>query len=249
MVLTDGNRIVERDSIVTRAMENERVFSARKAIKKGVKKFSNLFGKNNITSFINGDGFTVQGDKYNWRFRQKRSVSLINMTHSPLKGHIPYELTLMNRDNVVMADCCVFVAENTPIIDQIITIVLHIQSDEDQLLAHCNLFNVRPTMDDTILYNNKRSEATLRSGLSYSTAICEYTSEFNRLSALYKNQVKDRVADVIGIEQKFFNYLLANKSSPIMERSSCPTYITQQAPNEVSQFYIDEWTKTQNLLT
>lgn len=249
MVLTDGNRIVDRDSIVTRAMENERVFSARKAIKKGVKKFSNLFGKNNITSFINGDGFTVQGEKYNWRFRQKRSVSLINMTHSPLKGHIPYELTLMNRDNVVMADCCVFVSENTPIIDQIITIVLHIQSDEDQLLAHCNLFNVRPTMDDTILYNNKRSQASLQSGLSYSTAICEYTSEFNRLSDLYKSQVKDRVADVIGIERKFFNYLLMNKSSPIMERSSCPTYITQQAPNEVSQFYIEEWTKTPNLLT
>jgi hypothetical protein len=249
MVLTDGNRIIDRDELVTRAVENERVSSARKAIKKGVKKFSNLFGKKNITSFVNGDGFTVQGEKYNWHFRQKRSVSLINMTHSPLKGHIPYELSLMNKDNVVMADCCVFVAENTPIIDQIITIVLHIQNDEDQLLAHCNLFNVRPTMDDGILYHNRPKESTSTSAQSTALAISEYTTESNRLNAFYKQHVKDCVADVIGIERKFFNYLLANKRSPIMEHNSCPSYINVQTPNEVSRFYIDEFKNTQNLLT
>lgn len=248
MVLTDGNRIVNRDDLVTRAVENERVLSARKAIKKGVKKFSNLFGKKNITSFVNGDGFTVQGEKYNWHFRQKRSVSLINMTHSPLRGHIPYELTLLNKDNIVMADCCVFVAENTPIIDQIITIVLHIQNDEDQLLAHCNLFNVRPTIDEKILYNNKAFE-TVNRRESTAQAISEYTSEFNRLNKLYKNQVKHLVADVIGIDRKFFDYLLASKRSPIIENSTCPTYINRQAPNEFSQFYLDEWKPTQNLLT
>lgn len=248
MVLTDGNRIVNRDDLVTRAVENERVMSARKAIKKGVKKFSNLFGKKNITSFVNGDGFTVQGEKYNWHFRQKRSVSLINMTHSPLKGHIPYELTLLNKDNVVMADCCVFVADNTPIIDQIITIVLHIQNDEDQLLAHCNLFNVRPTIDEKILYNNKAFETVNRREAT-ALAISEYTTEFNRLNKLYKSQVKHIVADVIGIDRKFFDYLSANKRSPIIENHTCPTYINRQAPNEFSQFYIDEWITTQNLLT
>lgn len=248
MVLTDGNRIVNRDDLVTRAVENERVMSARKAIKKGVKKFSNLFGKKNITSFVNGDGFTVQGEKYNWHFRQKRSVSLINMTHSPLRGHIPYELTLLNKDNVVMADCCVFVADNTPIIDQIITIVLHIQNDEDQLLAHCNLFNVRPTIDEKILYNNKAFE-TVNRRESTALAISEYTTEFNRLNKLYKSQVKHLVADVIGIDRKFFDYLSANKRSPIIENHTCPTYINRQMPNEFSQFYIDEWTTTQNLLT
>ena len=248
MVLTDGNRIVNRDDLVTRAVENERVMSARKAIKKGVKKFSNLFGKKNITSFVNGDGFTVQGEKYNWHFRQKRSVSLINMTHSPLKGHRPYELTLLNKDNVVMADCCVFVADNTPIIDQIITIVLHIQNDEDQLLAHCNLFNVRPTIDEKILYNNKAFETVNRREAT-ALAISEYTTEFNRLNKLYKSQVKHIVADVIGIDRKFFDYLSANKRSPIIENHTCPTYINRQAPNEFSQFYIDEWITTQNLLT
>lgn len=248
MVLTDGNRIVNRDDLVTRAVENERVMSARKAIKKGVKKFSNLFGKKNITSFVNGDGFTVQGEKYNWHFRQKRSVSLINMTHSPLKGHIPYELTLLNKDNVVMADCCVFVADNTPIIDQIITIILHIQNDEEQLLAHCNLFNVRPTMDEKILYRNKEFE-TVNRRESTSIAISEYTTEFNRLNKLYKSQVKHIVADVMGINRQFFDYLSSNKRSPIIENHTCPTYINRQMPNEFSQFYIDEWTTTQNLLT
>lgn len=248
MVLTDGNRIVNRDELVTRAVENERVMSARKAIKKGVKKFSNLFGKKNITSFVNGDGFTVQGKKYNWHFRQKRSVSLINMTHSPLRGHIPYELTLLNKDNVVMADCCVFVADNTPIIDQIITIVLHIQNDEDQLLAHCNLFNVRPTIDEKILYNNKAFETVNRREAT-ALAISEYTTEFNRLNKLYKSQVKHIVADVMGINRQFFDYLSSNKRSPIIENHTCPTYINRQMPNEFSQFYIDEWTTTQNLLT
>lgn len=249
MMLTDNNQVVDRASYITKAIANERVLSAKKAIKKGVKKFSNLFGKKNITSFVNGDGFTIQGEKYNWHFRQKRSVSLINMTHSPLKGHIPYELTLLNKENVVMADCCVFVTENTPIIDQIITIVLHIQNDEEQLLANCNLFNVRPTMDENILYNNRPKFSNDRSTLATSAAISEYTTEFNRLNRLYKDQVKLLVADVIGIDRNFFNYLTLQKNSPIMEHSSCPTYVTRQPINGMSQFYIDEWTKTQNLLT
>lgn len=248
MVLTDGNRIINKDDIVNRAVENERVLSAKKAIKKGVKKFSNLFGKKNITSFVNGDGFTVNGEKYNWHFRQKRSVSLINMTHSPLSGHIPYELTLMNKDNVVMADCCVFVADNTPIIDQIITIVLYIQHDEDELLAHCNLFNVRPTLDDSILYHNRRKDkGSVDSGLT-ALAISEYTTQFNRLTTVYKSQIKDCVADVIGIDRKFFHYLMVPKTNPIMDRSTCPMYLNSQA-TMAAPFYLDEWKTIQNLLT
>lgn len=64
----------------------------------------------------------------------------ISMTHSPLSGHIPYKL----KDNVVLGDCCVYITENTPVIDQIITIMLYIQHDENELLNNVNIFNRRP---------------------------------------------------------------------------------------------------------
>jgi hypothetical protein len=247
LILTDGNRIIHKDDLVTKSMQNERTLNAKKAIKKGVKKFSNLFGKQNITSFVNGDGFTVQGDKYNWHFRQKRSVSLINMTHSPLKGHIPYELTLMNKDNVVMADCCVFVAENTPIIDQIITIVLYIQHDEDELLAHCNLFNIRPTLDENILFNNRMKRKD-NDATQLASTISEYTTEFNRLTRHYNDQVKTCVADVIGIERNFFDFLLTPKENPVIGHNTCPAYLNNPTV-QVSGFYLDDWKKIPNLLT
>jgi len=218
-------------------ISKETVDSAKKAIKKGVKKFSNLFGKKNINSFISGDGFIVEGKLCNWFFKQKKSVSLLTMTHSPLKCHIPYQLTLMDKNDVVMADCCVYVTENTPIIDQLITIILYIQHDEEELLANCNLFNVRPEMDSSILYHNsifKTDDTNSRIQNVFTTS--EYTKEFNRLNTAYRFQVKQSFSDIIGIRSDFFQFLLQDYRNPVLTESNDIYYLDQFSGSKLINF-------------
>lgn len=221
-------------------------YNAKKALKKGIKKFTNLFGHNKIQSFISGEGFTVEGSKYNWHFEQRKSVSILSMTHSPLNGHIPYILTLMTKENLEIANCCVYVANNTPIIDQIITIMLYIQHDENELLENCNLFNNRPvsnTVDDTnnsiILiednFNNKKLLEKQKNQHFQPFVESEYTNHFNALSKKMFPQVKNQFSKIIGIEENFFNYLITDKKNPILSTGT-------------SSFFLEEFSDVKRLI-
>lgn len=182
--------------------------NARKAIKKGIKKFSNLFGQKDISSFVSGDGFVAEGKKFKWQFRQKSTNSLITMTHSPLQGHIPYQLSVMTKENVILADCCVYVADNTPIIDQVITIMLHIQDDEDELLEYTNLFNKRPEFEHyRMLFPERHQQKSNLIDLSTPIVDTAYDNEFQRLQQRYYNEIEKIVADIIGIDYAFFTYM------------------------------------------
>lgn len=197
---------------------------AKKAIKKGIKKFSNLFGPKDISSFVSGDGFVVSGNKFNWCFKPKAHTSIITMTHSPLSGHIPYKLIIQTKDNVVLGDCCVYVTENTPVIDQIITIMLYIQHDEDELLNNVNIFNRRPDYEKNqhllperlqtktsplFLTDIERQEAL-------SVNLSSYSQESHRLNETYKEQIFDMIPSIIGIEKNFFNFMLNAQENPIV---------------------------------
>lgn len=197
---------------------------ARKAIKKGVKKFSNLFGRDDIKSFINGAGFIAEGKKYNWRFKQKESISLLTMTHSPMAGHIPYSLQLLTKSGIVIADCCVTVSNKTPIIDQVITIMLYIQHDEDALIKNCNLFNVKNIGEVDTNFNNYKVASTItENGIGMST---EYLQHFSRLTNMYRPQVQEIFGDVIGVEKRFFDFMLTGVHNPIIDGHSSNFYLS-----------------------
>ncbi len=215
--LDENNLVVPRE-LVSKQYQFEIQNNAKKALKKGIKKFSNLFGKENINSFINGDGFIVEGKLYNWQFRQKNDVSLIKMTHQPLRGHIPYSLKLLTKDNVVIADCCVYVSENTPIIDQLITIVLYIQHDEAELFKNCNLFNVKEVNKIDSQFNNYESIVCSKHKKNDGSfgLISEYSNAFNELNRIYRPQIKDVISQVIGIDDRFFNFMLKGYDNPII---------------------------------
>ncbi len=201
---------------------------ARKAIKKGVKKFSNLFGRDDIKSFINGSGFVAEGKKYNWRFKQKESISLLTMTHSPMTGHIPYSLQLMTKSGIVIADCCVTVSNKTPIIDQVITIMLYIQHDEEALIKNCNLFNVKNIGEvDNNFHNYKVASSIADGSVNGQSAFQStvYLEQFNRLSQNYRTQVKDIFGDVIGIDKRFFDFMLTEKHNPVIDGHSSNFYL------------------------
>jgi hypothetical protein len=215
--------------LLTDQQKNKKIEFGKKALKKGIKKFTNLFGDSKIKSFISGSGFTVEGKLYNWNFSQRGNVSIISMTHTPLNGHIPYILTLMTKDNLELANCCVYVSENTPIIDQIITIMLYIQHDEEELLQNCNLFNFRKENFSKLPknFNNHFSAFSVEENNKEKHIIqtSHYHDLFNQLKQKYNLEVKKQFSKVIGIEENFLNYLMTNKVNPIIEGSSSEFYL------------------------
>ena len=113
----------------------------KKVLKKGIKTFTNLFGQEDIKAFISGEDFTIEGELYNYRVSKK--YDLIQYSINTQMGHIPYRLQLLTKENVILADGCI-IFENTPVIDQLIAMMLHIKNgNEEEILKKTNFFNTQ----------------------------------------------------------------------------------------------------------
>ncbi len=131
--------------------KNKEISFAKKVIKKGVKTLGRFISNDDIKLFQSDDGFVVEGKLFNYCLR-KSYCGIVSHTLNPAMKSIPFDLIVMNKDNVVLANLCAYF-ENTPIIDQVIATVLHIQSgNEEALLKGGNLFNKRDEFykDETI---------------------------------------------------------------------------------------------------
>lgn len=217
-------------------------YNAKKALKKGIKKFSNLFGSKNINNFISHDGFTVEGKKFNWHFSQKNNTSLVRLTHSPLKGHIPYQLKILSKDNVILCDCCVYVTDNTPIIDQLITISLYIQHDEDALLENTNFFNYRKEIKEHLELFPLHKRPVLD---KYSESNYTYQQYAEQLESEHLHAVKNTLAHIINISTEELDETL-NYTSLFELRNPENTYTQNYYHNTISfdHDYIDITTTT-----
>ncbi|RLA78050.1 MAG: hypothetical protein DRG78_16050 [Epsilonproteobacteria bacterium] len=124
--------------------QNRLKIAAKKAIKKGVSLFMNTFNDIDINLFLTGDGFIVKGKHYNYRFSKTRSI--IKSTIVTNAAHIPYKLELLTKVNdTTLCDVCV-VIKDTPVIDQIIGVILHIRNGVEELIL------------DELNINNKTAE-------------------------------------------------------------------------------------------
>lgn len=114
----------------------------KKAIKKGLKTLSNLISNKNANAFVSGDGFVIEGNKFNFFFKKNRGYNTIwEHTKNPISRHIPYQLEILSKDNVLLCEICV-VFPDTPIIDQLIAAILYIQSgNEEELIKTGNIMN------------------------------------------------------------------------------------------------------------
>lgn len=204
--------------------------NAKKVLKKGIKKFSNLFGSTKINNFISGDGFMVEGAKFNWFFKQKNNCSIINLTHSPMAYHIPYSLSVLSKDNVMLADCCVYVINDTPIIDQLITISLYIQHDEESLLNKTNFFNKRPEFaeNNELFPESKRMKNTQintfnEEQMAMSQELIKKRDEYykykNDLNAKYSLEVKKILSSILGINIELLNFMLLKNTFDLIPKN------------------------------
>lgn len=110
---------------------------ARKALWKSIRLFENLFGLNHIQVFLNGGAFEVEGRKFDYRI-SKNGTGLIDHTARPNRGHIPYKLEVLSKQGLVLFQGCT-VFKNTPIVDQITALILHIRDNEEHVLLNMNL--------------------------------------------------------------------------------------------------------------
>lgn len=114
---------------------------ASKALQKGMNVFKSFFGQETLKAFLSGDGFTVDGDYFNYHI-SRSNIDMVRHTLDPNRVHIPYKLELLDKNNgLVLGEGCILF-ENTPVIDQLIAIMLHLQHGEEQeLLTTMNIFN------------------------------------------------------------------------------------------------------------
>lgn len=116
---------------------------ARKAISRGLRTLKSFIGDKDVRLFNTEEGFMIEAGLFNYRFR-KSHTSLIQHTMNPISYHIPYDLIVVSKQtNLELANLCIYFDE-TPIIDQVISTVLFLQTGkEKEILETGNFFNRR----------------------------------------------------------------------------------------------------------
>lgn len=106
------------------------VRKGRKAARKGIELYSNLFGDEGIRTFLRGDTMLVQGALFDYWV--SKTIGVIEHSSHPTSGHIPYQLDIHNKAGTFLAGGCVFF-HDTPVIDQIIGLSLHVREKETEM--------------------------------------------------------------------------------------------------------------------
>lgn len=124
---------------------------ARKSISKAMNLFGKLFNRKDIEGFIKGYEYIVEGEKFNYRLTKSNRTSILHHTLQPRSVHVPYDLEITTKNNIVLAQAC-YLFENTPIIDQIIAFTLMIKSgNENDFIQKANLFKITPEYNNSEL--------------------------------------------------------------------------------------------------
>lgn len=114
-------------------------YKARSVIKRGIRLFENLFGIGQINLFLHGEGISVEGRRFNYLLSRQRYVSLLNKTKNVDGRAAPYKIQVLSKQNLVLFSGCTYF-KNTPIVDQLIALILHIKDNEEHVLLNMNLF-------------------------------------------------------------------------------------------------------------
>lgn len=196
---------LERDR-KDRAIKNRlKVQSAKSAIKKALKLIDGIgFGKE-ISVFLQGDSIEVSHDESDLKFViTKYNNSLIDKTINA-SFSTPYKLELYTKSNVYVANLCVYI-KDTPILDQVLAIIMYIRSGSEQdVLNKANFF--KKTTDESLIDSLLMTHPYLakkfrdRSGNNLdSFGICtpehtEYINIYNRVNEDISQQLQQIIVN------------------------------------------------------
>jgi hypothetical protein len=170
--------------------KNKEISFAKKAIRKGLKMLNNFISNDDFRLFSNGNGFIIEGDKFNYCFK-KSHTEFIQHTLNPNGSHIPFDMMILNKENIELCKACIYFNE-TPIIDQLLAIVLHLKSgNESEILNTANYYNRKPEF-----YTNEHFSKNYKSNNVESDKI----SDVDEYQSIIRDKVKLAIPNFLGME-------------------------------------------------
>lgn len=105
---------------------------ARRALVKSMKEYAKFRNRKEVNTFIKGDVVEITGHLFNYDVSRKPHIRLVDQVIRPHNGVIPYRLKIKTKAGDEIASGCVYFAD-TPIIDQILILSLHVQDREEEI--------------------------------------------------------------------------------------------------------------------
>lgn len=111
------------------APDRKLVRRARKVTWRSIQAMNRIVAPNAYRGFISKDGFRITGHLFDYRV--SKTTNLIDHALYPSLHHIPYNLAIFGKDGVYLGNGCI-VFDDTPLLDQIIALTLHVRDRETE---------------------------------------------------------------------------------------------------------------------
>lgn len=122
------------------ALVRPTLLAGRRALRRSIELFCRLRSEDEIRTFLSGKPLDVRGHRFDYRVQKRDDV--LHHTMHPYGGHVPYRLSLHSKDGRMLASSGCIVIPNTPVIDQLLALILHVQDpDEEEVVLRRTNWN------------------------------------------------------------------------------------------------------------
>jgi hypothetical protein len=115
-----------------RALQRPALIAGRRALRRSIELFCKLRPEEEIRQFLSGKPLIAHGQRFDYEMQKRDNV--LHHTMHPYGGHIPYRLALLAKSGKLLATGCI-VIPNTPVIDQLLALILHVQDPDEELVV------------------------------------------------------------------------------------------------------------------
>jgi len=112
------------------ALARPALLAGRRALRRSIELFCRLRSEEEIRTFLSGKPLDVRGHRFDYRVQKRDDV--LRHTMHPYGGHVPYRLSLHSKDGRMLASSGCIVIPNTPVIDQLLALILHVQDPQEE---------------------------------------------------------------------------------------------------------------------
>lgn len=165
----------------------------KKVFNKSFDTLKSFIGFNNVNSFIKGEKFYIEGKIFNFELQKKPYLNFLDKNNYNTNS-IPFKLKLLDKNNNFLCDICV-VFKNCPILDQILSVYLMVQTNEEiKLLNNSNLSNC-----SHLFFKNKDIKKSKHKFYNNEYKIKHYKNSYQNF---FKNKVLNKY-----IESEIFDFI------------------------------------------
>ena len=181
----------------------------RKAVKRSARSLNQLVAPGAYQAFSSQAGFTINGQLFDYHV--VKTYDIIDHTENPNTVHIPYKLSIKSKQGDHLAQGCV-VFHNTPVLDQIISLSLHVRDKESEieLIQKTNWSGYtqqgRSCIEFTQLIDLPPAGSDILSFFAGNTNRIYYKNRKAVIRAIKRN-VHQHLIDITGIPSNVYKYM------------------------------------------